>query len=167
MYLFVDNILVVRYPDDVLDRVWSSNTLGNWKDINTTAPVNTTSAFEIPQAIISKASIPKNASESFSMYWQTSEVAQLYLHFAEIQVLKPNNTREFDILLNEFTTNSFYCPPKFMADTVPIRTLTKSDQFCTLELVKTKSSSFPPSLNAVEVFEVLQLPQLETDENDG
>ena len=91
----------------------------------------------------------------------------LYLHFAEIQALKPNNTREFSILWNEITINYNYSPLEFMSDTVPIRISTKCDNFCSLELVKTKSSSLPPSLNAMEVFEVLQLPQSETDENDG
>ncbi|EFH44138.1 hypothetical protein ARALYDRAFT_914610 [Arabidopsis lyrata subsp. lyrata] len=53
-----------------------------------------------------------------------------------------------------------------MADTVPIRTSTKCDVSCSLDLTRTKSSTLPPSCNAIEVFGVLQLLQSETDKND-
>lgn len=54
-----------------------------------------------------------------------------------------------------------------MADTVSIRTSTKCDDVCSLDLVRAKSSTLPPSCNAMEVFGVLQLLQSETDEKDG
>ncbi|WZZ46679.1 hypothetical protein YC2023_042938 [Brassica napus] len=137
-------------------------------EINTTTPVNTKNAFDLPQAIISKAAIAKGAGKSWSRGWlmQNQDDVHVYLHFAEIQVLKPKDTREFSILWNDATINYSYSPPEFMADTVPIRTSTKCDDLCYLELVRGKSSSLPPSINAMEVFGVLQLPQSETDEND-
>ncbi|CAF1710953.1 unnamed protein product, partial [Brassica napus] len=165
----------VRYPDDVHDRLWHSDF---WEDdmteINTTTPVNTKNAFDLPQAIISKAGIAKGAGKSWSKpkSWsrgwsmQNQDYVHVYLHFAEIQVLKPKDTREFSILWNDATINYSYSPPEFMADTVPIRTSTKCDDLCYLELVRGKSSSLPPSISAMEVFGVLQLPQSETDEND-
>jgi len=93
----------------------------------------------------------------------------VYLHFAEIQALKPSDTREFSILWSDKTTiTDFYSPLEFVADTVPIRTSTKCDErLCSLDLTRTKSSTLPPSCNAMEVFGVLQLLQTETDENDG
>ncbi|KAL0679449.1 hypothetical protein Bca4012_007430 [Brassica carinata] len=162
--------LAGRYPDDVHDRLWHSDF---WEDdmteINTTTPVNTKNAFDLPQAIISKAGIAKGAGKSWSRGWsmQNQDYVHVYLHFAEIQVLKPKDTREFSILWNDATINYSYSPPEFMADTVPIRTSTKCDDLCYLELVRGKSSSLPPSISAMEVFGVLQLPQSETDENDA
>ncbi|KAG7621203.1 Protein kinase-like domain superfamily [Arabidopsis suecica] len=160
---------IVRYPDDVHDRIWAAEFDDAWTEINVTTPVNSTNAFELPQAIFSKASIPTDAGESWRRGWpmQNQDDIQLYLHFAEIQALTPNDTREFSILWDEKTIISDnYNPPEFMADTVPIRTSTKCDEVCYLELVRADSSTLPPSINAMEVFEVLQLPQSETDEND-
>lgn len=94
----------------------------------------------------------------------------MYLHFAEIQALKPSDTREFSILWNKNTIiRDYYSPLEFMADTVPIRTSSKcgDDGFCSLDLTRTKSSTLPPYCNAMEVFGLLQLLQTETDENDG
>ncbi|CAN6987088.1 unnamed protein product [Brassica oleracea var. botrytis] len=168
-WYFSNTDSIVRYPDDVHDRLWHSDF---WEDdmteINTTTPVNTKNAFDLPQAIISKAGIAKGAGKSWSRGWsmQNQDYVHVYLHFAEIQVLKPKDTREFSILWNDATINYSYSPPEFMADTVPIRTSTKCDDLCYLELVRGKSSSLPPSISAMEVFGVLQLPQSETDEND-
>ncbi|XP_024005149.1 probable LRR receptor-like serine/threonine-protein kinase At4g20450 isoform X2 [Eutrema salsugineum] len=167
-WYFSNSESFVRYPDDVHDRLWDTYFSDELTQINTTTTVNTTNAFDLPQAIVSKASIPKDAGKSWSRRWsmQSTDDVHVYLHFAEIQALKPNDTREFSILWNEKTINHNYSPLEFMVDTVPIRTSTKCDDSCYLELVSTTSSSLPPSLNAMEVFGVLQLPQSETDEND-
>ncbi|CAL9226199.1 unnamed protein product [Arabidopsis halleri] len=162
---------IVRYPDDVHDRLWDVYFENDeWTGINTTTPVNTTiNAFDLPQAIISKASILKGAGKTFGIRWlmQNPDDVHVYLHFAEIQALKPSDTREFSILWNEHTIISdYYSPLEFMADTVPIRTSTKCDDSCFLDLTRTKSSTLPPSCNAIEVFGVLQLLQSETDKND-
>ncbi|KAG7546784.1 Protein kinase-like domain superfamily [Arabidopsis suecica] len=162
---------IIRYPDDVHDRLWDVYFYNEeWTEINTTTPVNTTAnAFDLPQAIISKASIPKGAGKSWNNFWfmQNTDDVHLYLHFAEIQALKPSDSREFSILWNENTKISDdYSPLEFMADTVPIRTSTKCDVTCSLDLTRTKSSTLPPSCNAIEVFGVLQLLQSETDKND-
>ncbi|CAG7898020.1 unnamed protein product [Brassica rapa] len=169
LYANMLHIDCVRYPHDVHDRIWDSSF---WEDdmteINTTTPVDTKNAFDIPQAIISKSSIPKGADKSWSRDWVmlNPDDVQVYLHFAEIQVLKPSDTREFDILWNGATISYEYSPPKFIADTVSIRTSTKCVDSCNVELVRSRSSSLPPSISAMEVFGVLQLPQSETDEND-
>ncbi|KAF3545059.1 hypothetical protein DY000_02009652 [Brassica cretica] len=143
----------VRYPHDVHDRIWDSSF---WEDymteINTTNPVDTKNAFDVPQAIISKSSIPKGADKSWSRDWVmlNPDDVQVYLHFAEIQVLKPSDTREFDILWNGATISYDYSPPKFIADTVAIRTSTKCVDSCNVGLVRSRSSS--------EVFHHLLVP---------
>ncbi|CAD5328535.1 unnamed protein product [Arabidopsis thaliana] len=164
---------IVRYPYDVHDRLWNVN-FDDYEstNINTTTPVNTTvNAFDLPQAIISKASIPKGAGKPWSRSWlipNQDDDVHLYLHFAEIQALKPSDTREFSILWNKNTIISdYYSPLEFMADTKPIRTSSKCDGgVCSLDLTRTKWSTLPPSCNAMEVFGLLQLLQTETDEND-
>ncbi|CAA0395926.1 unnamed protein product [Arabidopsis thaliana] len=163
---------IVRYPNDVHDRLWDVYFEGgDWTEINTTTLVNTTiNAFDLPQAIFSKASIPQVASDTWRTTWSMQnpdDDVHVYLHFAEIQALKPSDSREFSILWNENTIISDnYRPLEFMADTVPIRTSTKCGDGCSLELIRGKSSTLPPSCNAMEVFGVFQLLQSETDEND-
>lgn len=99
---------------------------------------------------------------------ETQDDIHLYLHFAEIEDLFPGSIREFSISWNGNIINDSYSPPEFMVDTVPIRiSTTCDDDSCYLELLRTEGSTFSPSINAMEVFWVLQLPQSETDENDG
>lgn len=46
------------------DRVWNTDFLDDeWTEISTITDVNTTNGFDVPQAIISKASIPKALEE--------------------------------------------------------------------------------------------------------
>lgn len=90
----------------------------------------------------------------------------LYLHFAEIQDLIAG-PREFSISWNGNVIDDEYSPPEFVVETVPIRISSTCDDNCYVKLRSTNWSNFPPSMNAMEVFWVLQLPQPETDENDG
>lgn len=99
---------------------------------------------------------------------ETQDNIHLYLHFADIQELYPDTIREFSISWNGNIIIADYRPPEFMVDTIPIRSSTTcDDDNCYVQLVKTNLSNYPPSINAMEVFLVLQLPQSETDENDG
>ncbi|KAF8096107.1 hypothetical protein N665_0317s0013 [Sinapis alba] len=176
---FSNSESIVRYPDDVHDRVWNTDFLDDeWTEISTINNVNTTNGFDVPQAIISKASIPKAPEEpangiagsgkSLSRNWtmENEDNIHLYLHFAEIQELDPDTIREFSISWNGNIISAEYRPPEFMVDTIPIRSSTTCDDNCYVQLVKTNWSDHPPSINAMEVFLVLQLPQSETDEND-
>ncbi|CAA7047825.1 unnamed protein product [Microthlaspi erraticum] len=164
-----DSGSVVRYPEDVHDRVWEPEPPFDWTEVNTTTPVTSTNAFEVPQLVISKAITTKAAAgKSVDMGWlvqNPDEEFHVYVHFAEIQALKPNDTREFDILLSGKTIYKEYRPLPFMVETVPI-TPTKCEFICNLELVRTKVSSLPPLLNAVEVYGALPLPQSDTHESD-
>ncbi|KAG2243342.1 hypothetical protein Bca52824_094807 [Brassica carinata] len=167
--------IVRRFPDDVHDRVWSTYFLdGEWTEISTTTPVDNTNAFDVPQAIVSKASTPIShgptntiGSRLWSRNWtmEPREDIHLYLHFAEIQDLIAG-PREFSISWNGNVIDDEYSPPEFVVETVPIRISSTCDDNCYVKLRSTNWSNFPPSMNAMEVFWVLQLPQPETDEND-
>lgn len=139
-------------------------------EINTSTHVNTTTAFEVPQPVISKASVPKTTGEPFRVGWfnlNPDEEVHVYLYFSEIQALTPTDTRKFDILWNDNVVYYGYSPLEFTVDTLLITDPIKCKNFCVFDLVKTKWSSLPPSFNAMEAFGVLQLLQSETDENDG
>ncbi|XP_024007358.1 probable LRR receptor-like serine/threonine-protein kinase At4g20450 isoform X2 [Eutrema salsugineum] len=164
--------LQTRYPFDIHDRKWYTEIGSDWTEINTKVNVTSLDAFEIPQSVISKAVTTKNSSKPLTMSWilrKPYTQVDVYLHFADIQDLQPNDTRVFNILCNEHTYFSEYRPLEFMAETLPIKSINMCERrICALDLalVKAKSSTLPPLLNAIEAFGVIQLPYSETDEND-
>lgn len=92
--------------------------------INTSLSVNSSAPYELPQDVISKAVVNKNVTEKLSFYWSVDNRdyhALIYLHFAEIQTLQGNDTREFDIVWkgnDQNITVSSYRPPKLQLETL-------------------------------------------------
>ncbi|CAH8264081.1 unnamed protein product [Arabidopsis lyrata] len=128
----------------------------------------------LPQELISKAITNKNVTEKLSFDWYVDnreDQALIYLHFAEIQTLKGNDTREFDIIWKGNDGNitiSAYRPSKFQLETL-YNTSPMKCKFmqCTVELVMTKSSTLPPMINAMEAYQIIEFPDAETNPEDG
>lgn len=91
----------------------------------------------------------------------------VYFHFAEIQVLKENDTREFDILLDGTVIRKSYTPKVLQSETIYNILPQKCIGSCDLDLVQTQRSTLPPLVNAIETFDVLEFPYAETNQNDG
>lgn len=169
---FKDDNYYARYPDDVYDRKWESYIFYDEDDeINTTLSVNSSNPFRLPKLIATSAVIPKNASHSWttSLYpVNPSDKFLIYLHFAEIQDLHANDTREFDIIWDENITNPAYSPKKLQVDTL-FNTLPKKCEgdSCDWEIVRTQRSTLPPLLNAMEAYKVMEFPYSETYTTDG
>ncbi|KAG7572931.1 Protein kinase-like domain superfamily [Arabidopsis suecica] len=164
----------IRYPSDVYDREWKPISLSfGLTFINTSLNVNSSTPYELPQEVVSKAIIDKNVTEKLSFDWYVNnreDEALIYLHFAEIQTLKGNDTREFDIIWKGNDGNitiSAYRPSKLQLETLyntsPMRC--KFMQ-CTVELVMTKSSTLPPMINAMEAYQIIEFPDAETNPED-
>ncbi|KAH0849998.1 hypothetical protein HID58_095901 [Brassica napus] len=135
---------ILRYPDDVYDRRWCDGLSCNLCKCYGTWD------------------IPWNMEDSTTRF-------HIYLHFAEIQTLLANETREFSVLLNG---NEFSKPfsPKMLGIvtmiTQPESTLRCESGACHLQLVKTTKSTLPPLLNAMEIFTGVELPQPETNQDE-
>uniref|UniRef100_A0A0D3BTZ0 non-specific serine/threonine protein kinase n=1 Tax=Brassica oleracea var. oleracea TaxID=109376 RepID=A0A0D3BTZ0_BRAOL len=135
--------------------------------------VNASTPYELPQEVISKAVVNQNVTEKLSFDWYVDDrkdQAFIYLHFAEIQTLRGNDTREFDITWegdNENFTVSAYLPPKLQLETLynpyPMKCTFLE---CTVELVMTKSSTLPPMINAMEAYKIIDFPDAETNPED-
>ncbi|CAL9234756.1 unnamed protein product [Arabidopsis halleri] len=170
------NTSTIRYPDDVYDRQWdlsyisSSFTFEDKREIKTNLTVNASNPFELPKVIARSAATSKNASDPLRIYNYAdspSDKFVIYLHFAEIQDLQTNETREFDIVLNQNIINAAYSPKKLQIETISNISPKKCDDHeCGLELVRTGKSTLPPLLNAYEVYNVLEFPYSETDPAD-
>ncbi|KAL0696693.1 hypothetical protein Bca4012_063873 [Brassica carinata] len=162
-----------RFARDPNDQVWSPFLNTYTETISTDNHVDTSNSFyEVPQAVIRTAGVPANASEPWSIWWTLDETTQLsyvYMHFAEIQTLKANDIREFNITYNggkrwyaglrpESLTISSFANPKAMSS---------PDGKFNFTFTMTGNSTLPPLLNALEIYTVVDLLQLETDKDEG
>ncbi|EOA28573.1 hypothetical protein CARUB_v10024790mg [Capsella rubella] len=161
---------VIRYPDDVFDRKWSRY---DWleTDVNTTLNVRSFSPFQVPEAVSRSGIISKNATKPLLRFLLSldddSDRVNVYFHFAEIQALRANDTREFDIELENNVIKSAYSPTMLQSDTVYNLSPQKcSSGLCYLDLVRTPRSTLPPLINAIEGYKVLDFPYAETNPND-
>lgn len=124
-----------------------------------------------PKKALVTAATPSNASAPLTISWTPDKPGDqyyLYSHFAEIQDLQSNGTREFDLLWNGAVVTEAFIPAKLVIDTIynPSPETCKGGK-CSFQLNKTSRSTLPPLLNALEIYTVIQFPQLETNENDG
>ncbi|XP_019056481.1 PREDICTED: probable LRR receptor-like serine/threonine-protein kinase At1g07550 isoform X3 [Tarenaya hassleriana] len=160
----------LRYPQDVHDRIWFPYSQTDWTLINTTLNVKDSDGYELPRAATVTAATPANATEPLTIIWSLDtpdDQVQVYLHFAEIQDLQANETREFSISESNKLYEENYSPKKLEMETQYNSLPAKCDGgVCRLKLVRTQRSTLPPSLNAIEVFSVIEFPQSETDQND-
>ncbi|CAN7018324.1 unnamed protein product [Brassica oleracea var. botrytis] len=165
----------VRYPKDAYDREWNPRSNSGFNFINTSLSVNSSAPYELPRDVISKAVVNKTVTENLSFYWSVDNRdyhALIYLHFAEIQTLQGNDTREFDIVWkgnDQNITVSSYRPPKLQLETLyntpPLKCMYSTQ--CTVELVTTQSSTLPPMINAMEAYIIMPFPDAGTNPEDA
>ncbi|CAA0287534.1 unnamed protein product [Arabidopsis thaliana] len=160
-----------RYGTDVFDRVWTPYNFGNWSQISTNQSVNINNDYQPPEIVMVTASVPTDPDAAMNISLVGVErTVQFYvfMHFAEIQELKSNDTREFNIMYNNkhiygpfrplnFTTSSVFTPTEVVADA--------NGQYI-FSLQRTGNSTLPPLLNAMEIYSVNLLPQQETDRKE-
>ncbi|CAL9244271.1 unnamed protein product [Arabidopsis halleri] len=160
----------LRYRNDVYDRVWTSFSRNEWTHISTTLEVSNSNKYFPPKEALKTAATPTNSSAPLTMEWSSSNVDNqyyLYGHFAEIQELQTNDTREFNMIWNGQVISGPLIPPKFNIYTIfSLSPSTCVGGKCSFQLRRTNRSTLPPLLNAFEVYTVIQFPQIETNEND-
>jgi Malectin-like domain len=161
-------IVVSRYPDDNHDRLWLNYTDSSWKAISTSSNIDGFT-FEVPSAVFQTAAVSSTSSNSIDITWSTSDKSTLFyvlLHFAEIQIVQNTSLREFYIYANG---------EQVFQDPVPMNYLTPSFSSYrhtghTKYNVSLKSSAratLPPILNALELYTILPVTVLPTDNGDS
>lgn len=165
------NKIYCRYADDVHDRIWSPFNGSSHTHITTDLNINNSNAYEIPKNILQTAAIPRNASAPLIITWDPLPInaeVYLYMHFAEIQTLEANETRQFDVILRGNFNHSGFSPTKLKVFTLYTEEPMKcGSEGCYLQLVKTPNSTLPPLINAIEAYSVIEFSQLETSLSDG
>lgn len=121
-------------------------------------------------AVMGTAAIRINTSKPLEIWWESDdENTQYYvfMHFAEVEDLKANQTRGFNITYNG---NLWYGPliPNLYTTTIfnplPSRVPTKKHLF---SLVPIENSTLPPIINAIEIYSPLDLSELASNQGDG
>ncbi|XP_048618437.1 senescence-induced receptor-like serine/threonine-protein kinase isoform X1 [Brassica napus] len=163
--------LPVRYKDDVYDRIWMPSRFTDHMILNTSLPIdqNYNNLFQPASVVMSTATRPLNASSYILLYWEPEDPRlkfYVYLHFAEVEVLTGNQTREFTVNYNNDTTLAEKFRPSYLyTDTVvtpdPVTGLIHE-----FYLVQTSVEMLPPIINAMEIYQVNEFLQLSTDQED-
>ncbi|KAL2462594.1 Leucine-rich repeat transmembrane protein kinase protein [Forsythia ovata] len=157
-----------RYKDDVYDRIWMPFFFRNSLCINTTNTVYS-NRYGQPSSVMSTAWAPISPNDSLNFDWKPANASDpfyIFMHFAEIQPLTFNQTREFSIYLNGEVWDGPFTPPYQTAysiwDLQPLRVNSNNS----LRLKKTVNSTQPPILNAIELYTVKEFLKSETDDMD-
>ncbi|CAE5963040.1 unnamed protein product [Arabidopsis arenosa] len=161
----------LRYPKDVRDRIWFPYFEQEWTQINTTLNVSDSSdGYDPPLDAFKTAAIPTNASEKMTITWSldiSDDQTYCYIYVADIQQVRSNEIREFEIVLNGKVHFEPYRPKRFEVKTFNNTVPQKCEGgVCRVELSRTSRSTLPPLMNAFEIFRVIDFPQPETNQND-
>ncbi|KAI4305455.1 hypothetical protein L6164_028820 [Bauhinia variegata] len=108
-----------------------------------------------------------NASAPLEISWTPEDASiryNVYMHFAELQMLANNEKRAFNVILNSQPLNVTIEPKYLIVHTQILSAISGGKIEIVLE--KTEDSTFPPILNAVEYYMVKEFPQSETDQED-
>lgn len=162
-----------RYSKDVYHRTWVPFFMKQWTQISTALNVKNDNDYVPPEDALKNAATPTNTSAPLTIEWTNidnpNDQYYVYRHFVEIQDLRTNDIREFNMLWNgEVMSSVPVIPKKLEINTVYSQSPRICDSGkCSFQLVRTNRSTLPPLLNAFEVYTVIQFPQSETDESDG
>ncbi|KAM7468857.1 hypothetical protein LguiA_007040 [Lonicera macranthoides] len=160
----------VRYKDDSYDRIWKPQDSPNTTILSTSLEIDDNN-FKVPSKVMKTAIMPQNASDSLQFSWEPkNETDQfyIYMHFAEVEALQPNQSRSFNIYLNGELWYGPFSPRNLSAITIHNQSPANCNgNFeCQMTINRTDNSTLPPIINALELYQVIQFTEPETDEND-
>ncbi|PWA59733.1 leucine-rich repeat transmembrane protein kinase protein [Artemisia annua] len=162
----------IRYKADKYDRLWNSMDGSNYTLLYTSDKIATASSKNIvPSDIMSTALMPpKSASDQIGFYWiprNATEQFIFYMHFAELEILKRNETREFNLYWNGKFLHGPFSPQYHTTISIYSAKPETAALRYTVTLNKTKRSTLPPIMNAAEIYAIKQLPQRQTNDQDA
>ncbi|GKC15563.1 leucine-rich repeat transmembrane protein kinase protein [Tanacetum coccineum] len=118
---------------------------------------------------MTSAITPIYPSHQLELSWPPVDATDkifLYVYFAEIENLKSNQTREFEIYLNGKSWNQ----PIDLLDYPTLSINSREPEMVapnyTLRITRTENSTLPPIINALVIYTLKQIPQRQTDDRD-
>ncbi len=169
LYIYI--YIYCRYPYDVYDRQWANdlpqvNPISSFA-INTTTPVDVSGPLDmVPELVMQSAeSWPRGQGLNLTLPYVTSDNSNYYVafYFAEIDPLAHNQTREFDIVLNQGPSEDYYlnisvvslAGGMYMACEVVATNVIFNSSSGSIQLIPHADSQLGPILNALELFLLL------------
>lgn len=162
---------VVRFKDDAYDRIWFPYNLPDCESLNTTVPIDShaETEYKLPSKVMTTAIRPMNSSASLDFDFDIGDSTlefYVYMHFAELEGLQENQTRNFSITLNGNPWGEANIVPKYLhSRTVNNKQPVRGSKL-KFSIYKTLNSSLPPILNAMEIYMVKDLLQAPTFQED-
>ncbi|XP_022777210.1 putative leucine-rich repeat receptor-like serine/threonine-protein kinase At2g19230 [Durio zibethinus] len=161
---------ILRYKIDEYDRLWWPYNLENWALLNSSFSIDSkNNDFKPPSIVMETAAQMKNNSKPLSLTFLTikqTDKFYVYMYFAEVEKLQANQFRQFNISLNGRHWSGPHSPAYLEATTVYKTTPLTGDSEYQFLIYKAQNSSLPPIINAIEVYKLNELPQLETNQDD-
>ncbi|XP_022144106.1 LRR receptor-like serine/threonine-protein kinase IOS1 isoform X2 [Momordica charantia] len=160
-----------RFSFDVYDRIWSSfedNVLTR-ESTNLTVDAIRRDGYQMPSVVMKTAYTPMGIGwEAMEFGWETVDSSQYYvfLHFAEIVKLQPNQSRVFNITHNG---NHFYGPliPSYLStQTVSSENPLDAADSHIFSFIPIENATLPPIINALEIYSVKDISELEANQGD-
>ena len=125
---------------------------------------NTTGTSSMPQAVLRTAVISEGLS--FTVALGSDEKIVLFLYFAELQQLRSDETREFNVLEAGLVWYKSFRPSYLKGMTV-YTDQTGVETTALFSLNSTSNSTRPPMINAREVYGLKRLEFSPTDSGDS
>ncbi|KAI4381048.1 hypothetical protein MLD38_007165 [Melastoma candidum] len=156
----------IRHPDDAFDRIWYHYFPVGTKNIsnNTILEIDPTSnPYKVPMWVLETAQVLSDPS-----FWVFSsnitDSWYIYLYFTEIQALQTNQSREFSVYVdNEVVATESL---QFSTMTTFQSQMITGQTNVSFGLSPTAQSTLLPTLNAFEIYQVLDLPNPMTAQGD-
>ncbi|ONI15687.1 hypothetical protein PRUPE_3G055600 [Prunus persica] len=162
-----------RYPLDILDRIWCAyNDLDNWTQLDTISTINSDSGdpYQLPSVVMRTASTPKNPCDSLSIIFSLPDKdAEYYgyLHFAEVEILKLNQSRLQYVFWDGAGTFGPFAPQYLSTNTIySTNAWSTRGPYANISITRAKNSTLPPILNAFEIYMVKHFVEAETNQED-
>ncbi|KAI7727666.1 hypothetical protein M8C21_001122 [Ambrosia artemisiifolia] len=159
----------MRYDDDKYDRLWEPISLEGCKAVQTSDRVTLgpNNVEQVPSKVMSTAITPINSKGSIVFSFESLNTADeciFYIYLAEVQKLETNQKREVNIYINGKRNGPFLVSTNM--STIRSETYSGSSSY-TLIINNTLNSTLPPILNALEVFNLMQVRQNQTVDKDA
>ncbi|KAJ1689475.1 hypothetical protein LUZ63_013630 [Rhynchospora breviuscula] len=153
--------VTIRYPDDQYDRIWAWYQYDTTilKSINTKENItlNWVDSFQVPNSVLQTALTPVSSQNLTTVSYDDPSnnlnfrAYYAILHMTELQELSENQSRQYDIYLNDEISEPAFMPKYCKADHRYVYGYETSSHNV-ITLVKLHNSTLPPILNGMEVY---------------
>ncbi|MCH89846.1 receptor-like protein kinase, partial [Trifolium medium] len=160
-----------RYKDDIYDRIWLPYESSDWRQLSTSLNNDELDKndYKVPAIVLRTAVTPVNASAPLQFNLDADSINDkyyLYMHFNEVEKLAGNETRSFNIALNGHFWFGPMIPIYQKAKVIFTSTSMTGYKRYLFSFSKTENTTFPPIINAIEVYKVKDFSQSETQQDD-